>query len=133
MKLYLAGPMSGIPKHNFPQFEKAARSLRARDHDVVSPHELDAEQERAASWASPDGAMSQQLWAECLARDIKIIVADGIESIVVLPGWAGSRGAALETYVGYRLQRLPVYHYGDKYLTSVKPSILNWVHTRSFA
>lgn len=110
-RVYLAGPMSDRPRFNFPAFERAAAELRACGVDVVSPHELDAEKERREAWTSEDGEMDGTLWADCLARDIRIIAADGIESIVVLPGWAGSRGARLETFVGNALCGLPVFDY----------------------
>ena len=41
MKLYIAGPMTGYPEWNFPAFREAARELRMRDFEMVSPAEMD--------------------------------------------------------------------------------------------
>ena len=58
MRLYLAGPMSGKPQMNFPAFEKAAKSLRRRGHDVVSPAELDSPEAQEAALASKHGDLN---------------------------------------------------------------------------
>ncbi len=40
-KVYLAGPMRGLPLFNFPAFADAAAKLRAQGYDVFSPAERD--------------------------------------------------------------------------------------------
>lgn len=102
---YLAGPMTGIPQFNFPLFDEAANLLRARGHQVTSPHENDTPAVRAAAWASPDGKLDAEqkiageTWGDILARDVKL-VADEVGGIVFLPGLERSRGARLEAFVG---------------------------------
>jgi hypothetical protein len=89
--------------------------MRVFGHDVVSPAELDDPADRAAALASPDGHMlaytdgTGKTWGDFLARDVKLLADDGIEGIVVLPGWSKSRGARLETFVGHALCGLPVF------------------------
>ena len=36
-RIYVAGPMSGLPAFNFPAFHEAAADLRACGFDVVNP------------------------------------------------------------------------------------------------
>lgn len=101
MKIYLAGPMSGIPQFNFPAFDAAAADLRKRGFGVVSPSELDDPAFRArvltANGTEPD-LLGE--WGNCLARDVKLIADGGIDGIVLLPAWYPSRGARLEATVG---------------------------------
>jgi hypothetical protein len=111
VRLYVAGPMTGIPQFNFPAFDAVALLLRAQGHDVVSPAELDSPPDRALALASSDGhALSvTKSWGDFLSRDVKLLADDGIEGVVVLPGWETSRGARLETYVANALCGLPVF------------------------
>ena len=81
MKIYLAGPMTGIPNFNFPKFDRVSAELRANGYEVVSPAELDSPEFRASVMA--DGITGNEkrltgLWGDCLARDVKLI-ADQIE------------------------------------------------------
>lgn len=87
-RLYLSGPMTGLPELNFPAFHAAAAALRARGWDVVNPAEL-----------NPDGAMP---WHMCMRADIKALC--DCDFIVLLPGWERSQGAALELHIAQRLQ-----------------------------
>lgn len=112
-RVYVAGPMTGIPQFNFPAFEVAAARLRAQGFEVRSPAELDDPATRAAALASPDGAPGSgatngETWGDFLARDVKLIADEGIEAIRVLPGWQRSRGARLETFIARGLCGLPV-------------------------
>lgn len=101
---YLAGPMSGLPQFNMPEFDGAADKLRANGYAVISPAELDSPEMRAQAMASPDGKMPEggrlagESWADVLARDVKVI-AEQVDGVIFLPNWYLSRGARLEAFV----------------------------------
>lgn len=97
MKLYIAGPMTGYPDHNFSAFYEAARVLRSRGYAVVSPAELDAD----GSDDLDHAALDQVPWDWYLRRDIKLLV--DCDGIFMLPGWSGSRGAQLERHIAISL------------------------------
>lgn len=105
MRYYLAGPMSNIPQFNFPAFYAAAEDLRSAGNEIVSPAELDDQEDSGAAMSSPDGNpgsrdhMGGKTWGDFLSRDVKLI-ADGVDGIVFLPNWEKSRGARLEAFVG---------------------------------
>lgn len=113
MRVYLAGPMSSMPQMNFPAFYTAAVRLRELGWDVVSPAELDDEQDAAIALRSE--THPTKTWGDFLARDVKIIADGGIEGIVFLPRWWQSRGARLEATIGL-LQgpRFAFYQYVDR-------------------
>ena len=97
-KFYLAGPMSGIPQANFPAFAEAAAYLRSLGAEIVSPAEMDSPEIVAETMADATGTVHAEQWGEFLARDVKL-VADEVDGIVCLPGFADSRGARLECFV----------------------------------
>src|SRR5262245_37721375 len=104
MRIYIAGPMTGLPQFNVPLFDSVAATLRERGHHVVSPAELDSPVMRAAALQSKDGSMAAiahlgESWGDMLARDVKVIEQQ-VDAICVLPGWHRSRGARLEAFVG---------------------------------
>src|SRR4051794_36497698 len=105
MRIYISGPMSGLPYFNIDGFDAVARYLRGYGHKVISPAELDDPEFRRLCLMCETGTSKEldarcrlakvknATWGELLARDIKLLADDGIEVIVVLDGWTGSRGA----------------------------------------
>ncbi len=86
-KIYISGPMTGLPELNFPAFNAESARLRGLGFDVVNPAEL-----------NPDGAS----WGECMRKDIVALMGCGI--VATLPGWEHSKGARLEVLIGERLE-----------------------------
>lgn len=88
--VYVSGPMTGLPDFNFPAFNAAAASLRAKGHQVVNPAELDVQ----------DAGKPMQ-WSDYLRRDIRALM--DCEAIYMLDGWANSKGARLEHHIAQQL------------------------------
>ena len=44
MKIYIAGPMSGLPNNGYDAFHRKAAHLRAAGWEVVNPAEMDLEE-----------------------------------------------------------------------------------------
>lgn len=87
MRIYIAGPMTGIPDLNFPAFHAAAARLRGIGHVAVNPAEI-----------NPDPVAS---WPVCMRQDIaKLVTCD---AVALLPGWEKSRGATLEHHIAQQL------------------------------
>ena len=86
-RVYISGPMTGLPGLNFPAFNAAAGVLRAKGFEVINPAEL-----------NPDPLMS---WAQCMKTDIKALC--DCDTVATLPGWEHSKGADLEVHVARRL------------------------------
>lgn len=91
MKLYLSGPMSGLPEFNYPAFKAATERLRSQGHAVVSPHEIPADCPGCANTGH------EHSWAEHMRVDLAALLTCDV--IVLLEGWQQSRGAQLEKTV----------------------------------
>lgn len=86
--LYISGPMTGYPEHNFPAFMEASRLLHNVGYDTLNPAEF--------------GLVDGWSWSDYLRKDIgDVLRSDGI---AVLPGADLSRGAALELHVARSLE-----------------------------
>lgn len=100
--LYLAGPMSGIPDCNYPEFNAQAERLRQAGYTVHNPAEI--------------GDKGSQ-YADLLKADIAIILE--CEGIALLEGWWASKGAMLEVHIagvlGYPVR--PVQQWIDEVIS----------------
>lgn len=94
-RLYVAGPMTGLPEFNYPAFNTAADRLRDAGFPVLNPAETDPDDYPHAY----DGPTPPWKWwlRQALAM---VIQAD---AIAVLPGWESSKGARLEVHVATEL------------------------------
>ena len=107
MKIYLSGPMTGLPEYNYPAFHKAARALRAVGYRVVNPAELHPHS-RLRRWIAAMMAMlnltpatTLPTWDEYMREALRGLL--GCEAIVLLPGWEHSRGARCEVSLAAEL------------------------------
>lgn len=88
MKIYLAGPMRGYEDLNFPMFDKAAKELREGGHEVFSP----ADNDREKGYVNKP---VEEIMRACIMDDLHYI-ADHAQAVALLPGWAASKGVAVE-------------------------------------
>lgn len=93
VRVYLAGPMTGIPDLNFPAFHAAAASLRASGFEVVNPAEINAD---------PSAG-----WSACMREDIAQLVT--CQAIALLPGFERSKGATLERHIALALEMREIF------------------------
>lgn len=95
-KVYLAGPMRGIPEYNFPAFLAAARDLRHKGYEVLSPAEADLEEDAETTKLTEAEATAK--FRHFMTRDMRMVLES--EGVAVLPGWENSTGALMEVFVG---------------------------------
>lgn len=78
--LYISGPMTGYPNHNFDEFNYVEEALKQRGWTVLNP--------------ATKGLVLGWKWEDYLKYDLQqVLTSDGL---AVLPGWMCSRGACLE-------------------------------------
>ena len=87
-RIYISGPMTGIPDFNHPAFHAEAARLRALGYDVINPAEINTDP------TAP--------WHECLKKDLMALLQ--CDTVAVLPGGEWSRGVRLELQVAGQLQ-----------------------------
>ena len=84
-KVYIAGPMTGLPDYNRPAFFAAAEELAANGDTPLNPAIL------------PDGLSQADYMAICIA------MLQRADSIVMLDNWERSEGARAELSLAQKL------------------------------
>ncbi|AOT26266.1 DUF4406 domain-containing protein [Vibrio anguillarum] len=77
-KIYIAGPMTGLPEFNKPEFFKAEFKLKCESYTVLNPAIL------------PDGLQHHEYMEICLPM-VRVSNA-----VYMLKGWEKSKGAVME-------------------------------------
>lgn len=85
MKVYIAGPMTGLPHFNRPAFQQAAINLSFEKHVPLNPAIL------------PDGLTEADYMA------IGLTMLQRAEAIYLLTGWQFSAGARAEHALALKL------------------------------
>ena len=91
MKIYIAGPMTGLVEFNRPAFMFTAAKLTGRGHVALNPAVL------------PDGLTQAQYMDICLA------MLRCAHAIYLLDGWEKSAGARAEKALAEKLRLEIIY------------------------
>jgi len=80
VRVYIAGPMTGLPANNYPAFDDVAGKLRARGFHVENPAENPPPE--CGTWRG---------WMRLAVRQLATC-----DAVALLPGWMASKGARTE-------------------------------------
>lgn len=97
MKVYLAGPMRGLPcgDWNRLSFERAEQEWKAKGHHVISPFTLVKAMGYPLDYPCEPGTPE----ADAHLRHVilsDLLALTHVDAIALLPGWEKSRGATVE-------------------------------------
>lgn len=87
-RLYIAGPMTGLPLFNAPAFDSAERQLRTAGFDVLNP--------------ARRGSDPKMPWDWYMREALKDLMNS--DAVALLRGWNHSPGARLEQYVAQQVK-----------------------------
>lgn len=101
MRAYLAGPMTGYPERNFPEFILRKQQLEDDGWDVVFPFDITGNE---------DNLLTRPY---VIRLDLFLIIGKDesqppVDAMFVLRGWERSRGTRLEVETACQLD-IPVY------------------------
>jgi hypothetical protein len=98
-RVYIAGPMRGVPRFNFPAFDAAKKKLVAQGFEVISPADMDRDIGFDPADLPPDydwhdiDSIGFSL-PDAIHRDVEAVKK--CNAIYMLCGWERSRGACAE-------------------------------------
>jgi len=106
-KVYLSGPVRGMPDLNRPAFDLAGKFADGRGWLSVNPHDL--------TFTDPDDI--REVMDECVGALLRC------DAILMLPGWRRSDGALAEWRLALAVG-MPAYHvtarqYGHRILPDI--------------
>lgn len=115
-RIYLSGPMSGLPDHNYPAFNEVEKVLTSYGWEVVNP-------------ASNFNGATDRHRADYMRLDFTHVLS--VDTLFVLPGWEKSRGARVEVLMAQELG-IPVYYHDELYdagfmLNAVEEKVVTYV------
>jgi nucleoside 2-deoxyribosyltransferase len=109
LTVYLAGPMRGYPKFNFPAFDEAENRLARLGFNVISPASMD----RELGFNENTDPFTQNDLENCVRRDLDAVIK--CDMVVYLDGSENSVGATAEMAVAKWLGKpiKPYSQYAD--------------------
>jgi hypothetical protein len=106
MKIYLSGPITGVPNHA-ERFADVAVKVRDLGHEAVDPHDVPT---YPHDGPCPEGARNgdddPHTWPCYLRADLVAMLQ--CDALLMLPGYTFSRGAYFERQVAGRCG-MPIY------------------------
>lgn len=103
LRVYIAGPMGGLPGYNYDAFHEAAQMIRSVGCEAINPAEADL-------FFGPPGNVPRETYLRHAMTNVGIC-----DAIYLLPGWQKSGGALLELHLAVELGMLVV--------TSIEPDL----------
>ncbi len=107
MRIYLAGPMTGMPDWNFPAFRAAEADLERQGHVVVSPVNIDA-----AVWGFTGGEHLHPVMTRRATLHVCYAALDTCEAIYMLKGWEKNSGSISELAHAQATNMILMYELG---------------------
>jgi len=98
MKIYISGPITGMPELNEPAFASASLAIAEKGHVPINPFDVCCDIPRGSDWLA------------YMRADIKAMM--DADAVLMLSGWAESRGARIEHSISVFLE-IPIYHSVD--------------------
>ena len=106
-RIYLSGPMSGIPEYNFPAFDQAEYEIASLGLCPINPHRFSEE-----VFAEFHAKGIEPTRHDFMREDIKALAR--CDGIFMLPGWQKSWGAKWERIIAKHVFGMPVYESLDE-------------------
>jgi hypothetical protein len=104
MRVYVCGPMRGLPEFNFPAFFEAEAKLKAMGHEVVNPARLDRDEGFDETFEYDEDSL-RLLLPGFIIRNVTELI--GCDAVCLLDGWERSGGVKFElavaAYMGLRV------------------------------
>lgn len=108
--VYISGPMTGLPRFNYPAFRAGTRFLRDMGFEVYCPTERPGEDGSVLDTTGMDGTERldpSRFDLRAAFADYSHFITTEADAVAVLPGWQRSKGAMGEVMLA-RAIGLPV-------------------------
>lgn len=98
-KVYLSGPITGMPNNNIQEFKKYEEKFKNLNFEVINPHNLFSsdEVELLEKSLEEKKITFEEYHSHFMRRDIAQMM--DCDFIAVLDGWEKSKGANIEVYI----------------------------------
>lgn len=94
MKIYLSGPMTGLPDFNYPTFNETAAMLRGRGHSVYNPADF------------PHDFNKGPFPIRKAFAEFSKFICEEADAIYMMRGWEKSKGALAEYHLALNCELL---------------------------